>query len=114
MKFSSPSTKTKSVPMGRFSFSDNPCFNFAKHKCILNIYYESVCGNQNRFAAIPSDFLANKHYIIVCKDKVLIHSFDVVHIHKGSSGGTAENTEPSVPAQSRRAFYIVMYVFCPA
>ena len=42
-----------------------------------------------RFAVIKIDlpqflqiFLANKHYIIVCKDKVLIHSFDVVHIHK--------------------------------
>ena len=43
----------------------------------------------NLFAVIKIDlpqflqiFLANKHYIIVCKDEVLIHSFDVVHIHK--------------------------------
>ena len=27
-------------------------------------------------------FLTNKHYITVCKGEVLIHSFDVVHIHK--------------------------------
>ena len=65
-----------------FRFSDNPCFNFAKHKL-------SSISIMNLFAVIKIDlpqflqiFLANKHYIIVCKDKVLIHSFDVVHIHK--------------------------------
>ena len=43
----------------------------------------------NLFAVIKIDlpqflqiFLANKHYITVCKGEVLIHSFDVVHIHK--------------------------------
>ena len=43
----------------------------------------------NLFAVIKIDlpqflqiFLANEHHIVVCKDKVLIHSFDVVHIHK--------------------------------
>ena len=65
-----------------FRFSDNPCFHFAKHKL-------SSISIMNLFAVIKIDlpqflqiFLANKHYIIVCKGEVLIHSFDVVHIHK--------------------------------
>ena len=65
-----------------FRFSDNPCFNFAKHKL-------SSISIMNLFVVIKIDlpqflqiFLANKHYIIICKDEVLIHSFDVVHIHK--------------------------------
>ena len=79
-----PQKRPKSVPMGRFfNFKEeNPCFNFAKHKLssisIMNLFAVIKID----FAAIPSDFLANKHYIIVCKGEVLIHSFDVVHIHK--------------------------------
>ena len=60
-----------------FRFSDNPCFNFAKHKL-------SSISIMNLFAVIKIDlpqflqiFLANKHYITVCKGEVLIHSFDV-------------------------------------
>ena len=48
-------------------FHDNPCFNFAKHKL-------SSISIMNLFAVIKIDlpqflqiFLANKHYITVCK-----------------------------------------------
>ena len=74
--------KRKASQWDAFRFSDNPCFNFAKHKL-------SSISVMNLFAVIKIDlpqflqiFLANKHYIIVCKGEVLIHSFDVVHIHK--------------------------------
>ena len=74
--------KRKASQWDAFRFSDNPCFNFAKHKL-------SSISIMNLFAVIKIDlpqflqiFLANKHYITVCKGEVLIHSCDGVQIHK--------------------------------
>ena len=57
--------KRKASQWDAFRFSDNPCFNFAKHKL-------SSISIMNLFAVIKIDFpqflqifLANKHYIIV-------------------------------------------------
>ena len=68
MKFSFSFHKNEKRPNGTlFVFQDNPCFNFAKHKL-------SSISIMNLFAVIKIDlpqflqiFLANKHYIIVCK-----------------------------------------------
>lgn len=105
--------KRKASQWDAFRFSDNPCFNFAKHKL-------SSISIMNLFAVIKIDlpqflqiFLANKHYIIVCKGEVLIHSFDVVHIHKEALGHRRKHGAVSSCSISPSFLYNV-YVFCPA
>ena len=76
----------------------------------------------NLFAVIKIDlpqflqiFLANKHYIIVCKGEVLIHSFDIVHIHKEALVAPQEPVSLQLPLHIvQPGFLYNVYVFCPA